>query len=329
MGVEGDPIRQVQSLLLLSLWEGQGIGSKGVDYWLAHAIATAERFSLHIGEADNPVQGTRSLKKRIAWCLFIRDVQIALAQHRPFQMRDRKTWTALSPITMGDFPPASDQSAATVDPFSPFAGLQERLNSLFAHKATLYLVVADYLDCLYATSWTINERGDLSPTLSPRQGVPAAELASHRGSLETWFRELAGKVKPCVDNDSALVLLIVTSLRIEYLFAVCAGVPRHNTENRVPAIPPSVLSGTEGILALIRRLHSHGLSLLLPPSCAAALLFTTKVYAAEVARVGASDQSYSFSHYMVCVALLRSFNRVHPLPNVRNPLFSPGSTVTT
>ncbi|KAE8409100.1 fungal-specific transcription factor domain-containing protein [Aspergillus pseudonomiae] len=318
VGTEKDHLVQIQSLLLMSLWQGDNDGLLEAPYWLAQALSIAKstRLDIAVGKSTCPTSG---LKRRIWWCIYIRDVQIALTYHRPCQVHEMYG-TALS-ITESDF----EQIEGNPHSFSLFHpsvvpvrcdGSRKWLAALFIQKAKLYHKTSRALSSLYSVSWTLNSVGDACSVLYPKDGVCAKDVLVHQLSLEDWIRDLPLEM-PGFDkneNNSASFILQHTALRIECLFAQCMVIQSQPPDEMNQCMPPGIQMVSSQIVSLARNLHSDGLGRFLPASCMAAIGFTTEVFSLQMSRYGTNSGTEAFVSYLVCVALLRTLEAIHPVP---------------
>jgi hypothetical protein len=119
------------------------------------------------------------------------------------------------------------------------------------------------------------------------------------------------------DEPSALTLLHQTILKIEYLLAQCtlgsSPAGQHGTK---ALFNQSTIDATITIISLLRELHSEKLSRFINASCMPALVLAAKVCSTRLTSGGPEDGAEALSDYMVCMALLRSLQEVHPIPSL-------------
>lgn len=84
---ESDPITVVQSLFLLSFWRAGPHEMKDTRHWLGSAITLAQSNALH-RQTDSRSSCTPALRRRIWWCLCIRERQCASALGLPIRVND-------------------------------------------------------------------------------------------------------------------------------------------------------------------------------------------------------------------------------------------------
>lgn len=83
---ESDPVSLIQSLILIgSYWEGPQDVTKNSFYWTKVAIGLAQGFGLHRDVSTSTALTTAEKKiwRRIWWCLFEKDRNVAIAFGRP------------------------------------------------------------------------------------------------------------------------------------------------------------------------------------------------------------------------------------------------------
>ncbi|KAL4879962.1 hypothetical protein BJY04DRAFT_219767 [Aspergillus karnatakaensis] len=317
--LEDEPIIQIQSLLLISLWEEDSNGPKGAAYWLGLAISTATRIGLHEDATDRDSPS----KRRLWWCLYTRDVQIALAYCRPCQITiGLYSPLTLSPLTKEDLEPVEGES-----PGHPISQASDRLQlaTIFVQKAHYYIGIARWLHSVYETSWKLTAAGDVYQTMTLRKEVSRLDLREHQRSLKACIREINLNLdEPGTETHPAVVVQHM-ALRIECICSQWVLLPANVLRGSYEYFPAQATASACEIVSDLRSLYTSKLIQYLPMTCMAALYFATRVLSLHLATREMERDARSFASHMVCVALLRALQGVHPLPDVDNPLFPASS----
>ncbi|KAJ5834845.1 hypothetical protein N7447_000871 [Penicillium robsamsonii] len=180
---------QIQALLLMMQWHGNGGGPKNPTYWFDLAYSTAERVGL-LGSLET---GSFSHKHRLWWCLYVRDRILSLGFRRPLRIPN-------SDITMSLLEATKYYSSelyhelvlVMLGEASSMLNWenQERMMLLFIQEIKLAHCVGVIINLLYQDAWSPSPSGDYEYSMVPKSNISQAAITGCEQLLKTWIQNL-------------------------------------------------------------------------------------------------------------------------------------------
>ncbi|KAL3428968.1 fungal-specific transcription factor domain-containing protein [Aspergillus tetrazonus] len=193
--IESDRIVLIQSLLLMTYWHETPDNPKDSHYWLNVCWSLGESIGLDcctsaVSEQPTMPTGTRAVWKRLWWCLYTRDVLLALNLRRPLSYRHAKTRYGLEELTTEEFNitcyPRRIVDALGSCGFLEDVAAQRDVALAFIDKAKLCVLVLDVL--ILRDLWQGTTSIKRSP---PPQQQPFNDSWSEvMRALQSWRRDM-------------------------------------------------------------------------------------------------------------------------------------------
>ncbi|KAF9894355.1 hypothetical protein FE257_007858 [Aspergillus nanangensis] len=194
---EPDACIQIQALLLMMQWHGNGVGHKCPLYWFDLAYSTAER----VGLLTSLQQDSRCCcchhRHRLWWCLYVRDRILALGFRRPLRIPNSDITMSLLKSEKYSFSePCPDVVRAMLDDDAAmFLGCesQEQMALLFIQEIKLAHCVGGVVELLYQDSWSPSSSSAGSAPrycLLPKPDISQMAITACEQLLGMWIQNL-------------------------------------------------------------------------------------------------------------------------------------------
>ncbi|KAF9883328.1 hypothetical protein FE257_003746 [Aspergillus nanangensis] len=205
LDVEQSSMAVIQAILLMTYWFHDPHGHKDLWCWMGTATTLSRMIALHeTPDPDAFSRPERRMRKRLAWCVFMRDQVLALGMRRPPHIRlheHKIPRLTLEDFECGPLPPSTivPDCAVVRDPLQ-----RRQLAVLCIEKCKLCVCIDRVLACQFRTTATVLS-GDEEPVLML---VPELDptIDSQRDActrqLESWSRQLP--IMCMYDSVSAL-----------------------------------------------------------------------------------------------------------------------------
>lgn len=203
---EPDPFIQTQALLLLTNWYSL-TESRDPWYWLSLAISAARRAGLHDQPYSNgEFEQAHSIRRRVWWCLYVRDKIISLGVRKPVQLV-QKDYNVLEPqiqdLTANaiDDPNLYDvlgSSAAILT-----AQYQPLLGMLYLKQVQLGHCIGAIIEHIYHGSWVPGATSSVYCPLIPKSRVHKRAVIFCENLLTSW---ISGVPSPFRSHETFLTL---------------------------------------------------------------------------------------------------------------------------
>ncbi|KAL6234086.1 fungal-specific transcription factor domain-containing protein [Aspergillus navahoensis] len=217
---ESDALTETQALLLLTTWYAPESG-KDPWYWLSLALSAAHRAGLNYESKSNIwTNYDKPLRRRVWWCLYIRDRMIALGVRKSHQVR-RSDYKIDEP-QVEDLKTTFESNTVTVINLvlGPCAALLKaeywtELGNIYVRHVKLAHCIGAILDHIYQDSWALLDAPTEYFTLAPRRTITMESVHRCKAALMEWATGIS--LKPTFRtasylNDSGAIDLDATIL---------------------------------------------------------------------------------------------------------------------
>ncbi|GJN71818.1 cutinase transcription factor 1 alpha [Purpureocillium lilacinum] len=194
---EKDEIILIQSIFLMSFWRGGPADVRDVRYWLGVVITLSESHGLHRSPRSQVSKNIHvaRMRRRIWWCIYVRERQVAVALGLPSRIRDEDC--DVEPLT------ASDLESEICCSSNPLFGSCQPEHITYSIKMVeLAKLLGRIIDLQF----------------SP--GQPASTAADVEGldtALEAWRNSLPESMRCATDEGSESVWTCLLHLAYNHL----------------------------------------------------------------------------------------------------------------
>lgn len=205
---------------------------KNPSYWLSLAFSAAQRAGFHLPDSTDS-SSPATIKRRVWWCLYLRDRILALGLRRPLQVRDGDF--SVPKLKLEDFEIRS-YNPLVLTVLGPSATLltphnQQRLATMCLEEIKLSYCIGAVVEKTYHASWITRRTGELHYSLVPKETVAMDTVRKCEELLRSWFNGQPGvaryhppflMVNPDRDSLETVFLVHQAFLHLLYLTVLSA-----------------------------------------------------------------------------------------------------------
>ncbi|UNI22853.1 hypothetical protein JDV02_008702 [Purpureocillium takamizusanense] len=195
---EKDELILIQSIFLMSFWRGGPADVRDVRYWLGVVITLSESHGLHRSprsQVSKSIQVAR-MRRRIWWCIYVRERQVAVALGLPSRIRDEDC--DVEPLTTSDL-----ESEICCSSNSLFGSCKPEHITYALKMVDLAKLLGRIIDLQFSPG---------QPTSSAATDVEGLDRA-----LEAWRNSLPESMKCATDEGSESVWTCLLHLAYNHL----------------------------------------------------------------------------------------------------------------
>ncbi|KAH7124197.1 fungal-specific transcription factor domain-containing protein [Dactylonectria macrodidyma] len=226
--VESSPTARIQTTLWMTYWYNGPEDQKDLWYWVGVTVVLSSISGLHHRpERRGATKAENRLNRRLWWCIFMRDQQIALGIRHPAQMRIEDHNVPV--LTLGDF----DFKAITHDmgvfppecTFSRDLNQQLQLATMCIEQCRLSVCLNKILDWVYRVSRVVDTPNSYSILVPKNDNEVCVQTNRYKLELEQWICNLPhvcnyDSFSALEQHDSPVIVVHKASLKMMYLTTV-------------------------------------------------------------------------------------------------------------
>lgn len=327
-GYERDSICVIQSLLLMTLWDG--ISSDGTDawHWLGHSLHISRVIRLHCIAIQADIQfHPQGLLKRLWWCMYIRDKLVALGSRRSIRIHENAYTVPMPAPSDFDIPASETAWIPTIEGSHSAQGRvqAQHLAQAFVLKAKLCVILGQILESRYllpsnssGTAIEIESRYYPNPDASTDSGFWQCDR-----ELEYWRANSQGFLQTVPENIAPNAAYLNQGLlRLIFFWTVMA---LHRPLIRYPyKWSPSkpadeiyslkkVENAASQIISTLKNLQGRNIASNMNGVGAAALLPAMVFHLVRIKSLDPSECIENYRHFQTGKSILDEWHDQYPL----------------